>query len=141
MDDLEVQPGVVVPAEELTFTTSRSGGPGGQHVNTTDSRVTVRFNVPGSSVRENIVERWMARLGSQLTTTGDLVLHSDRFRSQQRNKDDVRERLAATLKAALFVEKPRRETRPTRGSQRRRLEKKKARGKKKSLRGRVRRDD
>ncbi len=140
MDDLEVRPGLVIPGGELTFTTSRSGGPGGQHVNTTSSRVTVRFDVLGSSVGEPWVSRWQERLGSRLTSGGELVLHSDRFRSQARNKDDVRERLAATLRSALVVQPPRRDTKPTRGSQRRRLKSKKSRGQTKALRGRVRED-
>ncbi|MEM6927746.1 MAG: alternative ribosome rescue aminoacyl-tRNA hydrolase ArfB [Myxococcota bacterium] len=140
MDDLEVRPGLTIPADELTFTTSRSGGPGGQHVNTTSTKVTVRFDVGNSSVGEPWVSRWKERLASRLTSAGELVLHSDRYRSQSRNKDDVRERLAATLKAALVVQKPRRDTRPTRGSQRRRIEKKKSRGQTKALRGRVRED-
>lgn len=138
--DLEIRPGVVVPGEELTYTTSRAGGPGGQHVNTTESRVTVRFNVPNSSVGEPWVSRWQERLASRLTTAGDLVLHSDRFRSQHDNREDVTERLAATLRAALVVQKPRRDTRPTKGSRRRRLKDKKARGQTKQLRGRVRED-
>ncbi|MEN0061734.1 MAG: alternative ribosome rescue aminoacyl-tRNA hydrolase ArfB [Myxococcota bacterium] len=140
MNDLEIQPGVIIPGHELTFTASRAPGPGGQHVNTTASKVTVRFNVSNSSVRPSIVARWLERLASRLTTDGDLVLHSSRFRSQLRNREDVRDRLAATLKAALVVEKPRRATRPTRGSQRRRVNAKKQRGQKKQLRGRVRED-
>ena len=141
MDDLEVRPGVVVPNDELTFTASRAGGPGGQHVNTTSSRVTVRFNIPRSSVGEPWVSRWLDKLGSRLTTDGDLILHSDRFRSQQRNREDVVERLAATLRAALVVPRARKSTRPTKGSQRRRVDKKKARGHTKQLRGKVRRED
>lgn len=140
MDDLEVKPGVVIPGAELTFSTSRASGPGGQHVNTTDSRVTVRFTPATSSVDERIVARWIERLGPRLTSAGELVLHCDTHRSQLRNREEVRERLAATLRTALHVPKTRRATRPSRGSQRRRIKAKKERGQKKQLRGRVRED-
>ena len=140
MDDLEVQPGVVIPGRELIESHSRASGPGGQHVNTTSSRVTLRWNIAGSEVPERVREKLLERLGRRLTTEGDLIVHADQFRSQLRNREDARERLRATLKAALFEQKARHATRPSRNSQRRRVDAKKRRGQHKKLRGRVRDD-
>ncbi len=140
MDDLEVQPGVVVPGFELTETHSRSGGPGGQHVNTSSTRITLRWNVAESSLRPGVKQRLLEKLGSRLTASGELVIHADEHRSQLRNREEARARLAATVRAALVREKPRQETRPTRSSQRRRVQTKKQRGDTKKLRGRVKED-
>ena len=140
MDDIEVQPGVVIPGDELTETHSRSGGPGGQHVNTSSTRISLRWNLAETRLRPGIKDRLLERLGPRLTQTGELVVHADQHRSQLRNREDARERLAATVRAALVREKPRRETRPTRSSQRRRVNAKKQQGDKKKLRGRVQED-
>ena len=140
MDDLEVQPGVTIPGHELEESHSRSGGPGGQHVNTTSSRVTLRWNLMESSLRDWAKNRLLEKLGDRLTAKGELVVHADTHRSQLRNREEVRERLAATVRAALYRPPPRRATRPSRNSQRRRIAAKKQRGERKKLRGRVRDD-
>ena len=134
--DLEVRPGVVVPAVELVERFSRSSGPGGQSVNTTDSRVELEYDVTTSSALTDTQRaRVVARLGSPV------VVVASEHRSQHRNRVAARERLASRLRDALLPPAPpRRATKPTRGSQRRRLETKKQRGATKSLRGRVRDD-
>ena len=134
--DLEVRPGVVVPAVELVERFSRSSGPGGQSVNTTDSRVELEYDVRTSSALTDTQRaRVVARLGSPV------VVVASEHRSQHRNRVAARERLASRLRDALLPPAPpRRATKPTRGSQRRRLETKKQRGATKSLRGRVRDD-
>ena len=131
--DLEVRPGVVVPAVELVERFSRSSGPGGQSVNTTDSRVELEYDVTTSSALTDTQRaRVVARLGSPV------VVVASEHRSQHRNRAAARERLVEQLRAALAPPPPpRRPTKPTRGSQRRRLEGKKQRGQTKSLRGRV----
>ena len=130
--------GLVVPAAELVERFSRSSGPGGQSVNTTDSRVELEYDVAGSATLTEAQRRQvLRRLGGRLTD-GRLVVDASEHRSQHRNRVAARERLADLLRSALAPPPPtRRPTRPTRGSQRRRLEDKKQRGQTKALRGRV----
>lgn len=143
--DLRVEPGpglpegLTVPAAELVERFSRSAGPGGQSVNTTDSRVELEYDVAASAaLTEAQRVRARQRLGSRLTA-GRLVVDASEHRSQHRNRVAARERLAALLREALAPPPPpRRPTKPTRGSQRRRLEAKRQRAGTKALRGRVR---
>ena len=138
--DLVVPPGpglpdgLVVPATELVERFSRSPGPGGQSVNTTDSRVELEYDVATSAVlTDSQRERLLARLPNATVR----VVASE-HRSQHRNRMAARERLADQLRAALAPPPPpRRPTKPTRGSKQRRLDAKKQRGQTKSLRGRV----
>lgn len=135
-DDLVVRPGVTVPAVELVERFSRSSGPGGQSVNTTDSRVELEYDVLTSTALTDAQRaRVVGRVGSPV------VVVASEHRSQHRNRVAARERLAARLRDALLPPPPpRRPTKPTKGSQRRRIEAKKQRGQTKSLRGRVRDD-
>ena len=146
-EDLAVPPGpgipqgLTIPAAELVERFSRSPGPGGQSVNTADSRVELVFDVGRSTVlTETRRERVRSRLAGRLVDDTIVVVASE-HRSQHRNRVAARERLAALLREALAPPPPsRRPTKPTRGSQRRRLEAKKQRGETKALRGRVRGD-
>ena len=133
--------GLVIPAVELVERFSRSSGPGGQGVNTTDSRVELVYE-PGSSVAltETQRDRVVAGLGPRLVGGRVMVVASE-YRSQLRNRAAARERLADLLRAALAPPPAtRRATRPTRGSQQRRLDGKKRRGELKSGRGRIQPD-
>jgi ribosome-associated protein len=126
--------GLVVPEAELVERFSRSPGPGGQSVNTTDSRVELEYDVATSTALD---EAQRARLVGRLGSPVRIV--ASEHRSQHRNRVAARERLAERLREGLAPPPPpRRPTKPTRGSQRRRLEAKKQRGQTKSLRGRVR---
>ena len=144
-DDLSVTPGpglpqgLTIPAAELVERFSKSAGPGGQSVNTTDSRVELVYDVLGSSaLSDHQRSRALRRLGGQLVD-GRVVVVASEHRSQHRNRVAGRDRLADLLRTALAPPPPpRRPTKPTKGSQRRRLEAKKQRGQTKSLRGRVR---
>ena len=130
--------GLVIPAAELIERFSRSSGPGGQGVNTTDSRVELVFE-PGRSVALTPVqaERLTAAWADDLVNGGLRLVASER-RSQLRNRAAARERLVALIRGGLAPPSPpRRPTRPTRGSQRRRLEAKRRRGQTKSRRGPV----
>jgi len=141
-DDLRVRHDLIIPAAELSWTASRSGGPGGQGVNKLSTRVSLRWNpVRSSALSDELRLRLLERLASRLTRGGDLLLHSDEHRSQLENRLEVRRRLVAVLREALHVERPRRATRPTQGSRRRRVEGKTRRGKTKRLRGRPPTDD
>jgi ribosome-associated protein len=144
-DDLTVPPGpgiptgLTIPAAELVERFSRSPGPGGQSVNTADSRVELVYDVARSTA---LSETRRARVASRLAgrlVDGTVVVVASEHRSQHRNRVAARERLAAVLREALAPPPPpRRPTKPTKGSQRRRLEAKKQRGETKALRGRVR---
>lgn len=136
-DDLVITSRVTLPAGELEFTTSRSSGPGGQHVNTADTRIQVRWNLEASGALTDVQkDRVRQALASRLTTDGDLILASDAHRSQRRNREEVTLRLAELLRQALRPRRPRKKTKPTRASRERRLQEKKRRSQlKKQRRG------
>jgi len=129
--------GVEIPSSELAWRFSRSSGPGGQSVNTADSRVEVSFDVRRSAaLPEPVRERLLTRLSGRLVD-GVLTIAASEYRSQLRNRQAARARLADVLTDASTPPPPRRRaTRPTRGSQERRLAGKKRRGETKSLRRR-----
>ena len=129
--------GVEIPAGELEWWFSRSSGPGGQSVNTADSRVELSFDVGGSAVLpDGIRARLLARLAHRLVG-GVLTIAASEYRSQHRNREAARARLADLLTEASAPPAPkRRATRPTRGSKERRLAGKKRRSETKSLRRR-----
>jgi ribosome-associated protein len=136
--------GFVVPAAELLERFSRSSGPGGQGVNTTDSRVELRWQVLESPALARLSQTQRLRVESVLgdrLVSGEFIIVASEHRSQRQNRVAARNRLAEALRQALLPPPPpRRATRPTRGSQRRRLEAKKQRGQTKSGRGQVRDD-
>ena len=119
---LIVSPSLSLPESELIERFLRADGPGGQHVNRTESAVELRFDVLGSpSLPEEVRARLLARRDRRLTGEGVLVIQGRRFRDQGRNRDDVRERLAELIRAVLLPPKRRVATRPTRASKERRL--------------------
>ncbi len=114
---LRVTPSCVIALDELAWQTTRSGGPGGQHANTSDTRVEVRFNVAESrSLGPRQRARLLERLGPVVRATA-----SD-TRSQARNREVALERLRARLAVGLRVERPRRATKPTKAARARRLD-------------------
>ncbi|MGN6611457.1 MAG: alternative ribosome rescue aminoacyl-tRNA hydrolase ArfB [Angustibacter sp.] len=135
MSGLQVTRTLHVPESELTWRFSRSSGPGGQGVNTTDSRVELAFDVAGSTAlsghqRERVLQRLARRV-----VDGRLVVTASEHRSQLRNRDAAARRMAQLLREALAPDPSRRRpTRPTLGSQRRRLDTKTRRGETKRLR-------
>jgi ribosome-associated protein len=137
--------GFVLPAAELLERFSRSSGPGGQGVNTTDSRVELRWQVLESPALARLSEAQRLRVESAFQdrlVAGALIIVASEHRSQRQNRVAARNRLAEALRQALLPPPPaRRATRPTRGSQRRRLEAKRQRGATKSGRGQVRDED
>ncbi len=132
-------PQFTIPDSELTLSVARSSGPGGQNVNKVNSKVVLRWNlVTSPSVPEAVKARLLARLGPRLTREGELIVASDRYRDQPRNREDCVEKLAALLAEASAIPKHRKKTKPTRGSVRRKREGKSRHSDKKSMRGRVR---
>jgi ribosome-associated protein len=134
---LIVSPSITLPESELFERFLRADGPGGQHVNRTESAVELRFDVIHSpSLPDEIRERLLARRDRRLTGDGILVIQARRFRDQARNRDDVRERLVEIIRSVLVPPKKRLATKPTRASKERRLVGKQQRGKIKQARSR-----
>lgn len=135
--DLDVGAGFVIPAGELGWRFSKSSGPGGQHVNTSDSRVELFWNVASSAVpTDEQKERLAAKLGRRLVG-GVLTVTASEQRSQLRNREIAMEKLAALVAAALAPDAPtRRPSKPTRGSKRRHQAAKQQRSATKSMRRR-----
>lgn len=129
---------IAIPLGELSFRYARSSGPGGQHVQRTETKVELLFDLAGSpSLSEGQRRLAMSRLGSRLDQEGVLHLTSQAGRSQLENRADVLERFQRLLAAALRPPKPRRATRPTAAARQQRLEGKRRRGQAKRMRGRV----
>jgi ribosome-associated protein len=127
---------VNIPLSELVFMASRSSGPGGQHVNTADTRIQVRWNVKESTALNDAERaRLLKELASRLTEAGDLILASDTHRSQRRNREEVTQRLAVLVREALIPPKPRKKTKPTRASREKRLDEKRQKARTKKDRG------
>ena len=134
--DLAIAPGIVIRERELIADAMRAGGPGGQNVNKVSSGVLLRFDLLRSEAFDAAQREWLAqRLASRLTKAGEILIRAVEHREQGRNLDAARERLRALLAAALHRPKPRRATRPTRGSQRRRLSAKRLDSQRKAERG------
>ena len=139
---MEVQPGLTIPDDELTFTATRSGGPGGQHVNKTSSKILLRFDLAGSNAlsvgqKERLKRQLPPRF---LTAAGEVLISSDEHRDQKSNREAAVARLRSILRQGLKRPKRRVATKPTRGSKERRLQGKKETGQRKQQRGEDLRD-
>jgi ribosome-associated protein len=139
---VRITPEIVIPVAELEFRASRASGPGGQGVNTTDSRVELRFDVAGSpSLPPEAKARALRRLGPRLDSGGVLRVVAQARRSQLANRRAALERFAELLTAALHTPRPRRPTRPSRAAEAQRVEAKRRRSATKRLRRPPRSED
>ena len=129
IEDLFIQEGVTIPGRELLFQSSLSGGPGGQHVNKTHSRITLRWHVDSSEALSEAQRTYLRqRLANRISKTGYVVVHCGLHRQQHRNKMGAIAQLKALLLRGLHREKKRKATQPTRSSQIKRVQGKKKRG-------------
>ncbi len=123
---LEISDPVRIPDEEFSWSFVRAGGPGGQNVNKVASKAVLRWNIAASpSLPEDIKARLQKQQRHRITNDGDLLLSSQRYRDQERNRLDCLEKLAEMLRAAATAPKVRRQTKPSRASRERRLAAKK----------------
>jgi ribosome-associated protein len=126
---LEVAPGWSIPSEDIVLSFVRSSGPGGQNVNKVASKVELRFSLSSSAaLSPGQKRRLMAAFPSHVTSAGDFLLSSDRFRSRLSNERDVLERLAEMLRSVRFAPARRVATKPSRAAKKRRVAAKRARG-------------
>ncbi len=135
--DIVINRGLTIPAAEITFRFSTSSGPGGQHANKSETRVTLLFDVAGSpSLTEAQRTRIQQRLESRLDSAGVLQISAQESRSQHKNRETAVARFQSLLAAALVPRKTRRKTHPSRAAQEKRIKAKKRRGQIKRDRGR-----
>jgi len=139
---IPIAPGTAIPASEIRFEFTRSGGPGGQNVNKVSTRVELHFNVRNSSgLDDRQKERIHAALAGRIDGDGVLRLASQESRSQWRNREDVLEKFVQLISAAITPKKKRRPTAPSRTSKEKRFRAKQTRATKKRMRGRVNPED
>jgi ribosome-associated protein len=137
MRDLDLGNGIIVPAEMLRAVASRSSGPGGQHVNKTETRVTIELPIDALPLPDEQKSRIHQRLATRINREGILRVTSQAERSQIANRDHALERMEELLRDALKERKKRGRTKIPKVEKRKRLEEKKKRGEKKRLRGKV----
>lgn len=132
---LRVNHRIQIPFTEFDFSFSRSGGPGGQNVNKVNSKVTLRWNIAKSpTLPGDVRERFVQKNRRRITIDGDFVMHSERYRDQGRNVADCLEKLRELLLEVAVAPKKRKPTKPTKGSQERRLKEKRAASERKARR-------
>jgi ribosome-associated protein len=134
---LQITQRVSIPEHEIVMEAVRSQGAGGQNVNKVASAIHLRFDIPASSLPDDYKTRLLALNDRRITGDGVLIIKAQRHRTQERNQEDALERLRLLVQSVAVVQKARKATKPTRGSQQRRLESKSKRSKIKALRGRA----
>jgi ribosome-associated protein len=138
---LRITGNVVIPESELEVTAIRSQGAGGQNVNKVASAIHLRFDIPSSSLPDNIKQRLMALNDRRISSDGVLVIKAQRYRTQEKNRADALSRLQSLVRSVLVTRRKRIPTRATAASKARRLDSKTRRGQHKRLRGRVTGDE
>ena len=134
---LQISNTITIPDTELDISAIRAQGSGGQNVNKVASAVHLRFDIQASSLPSFYKERLLKLKDRRISRDGIIIIKAQRFRSQDKNRDDALDRLRELIKNAAVTQKARRATKPTLGSQKRRLKQKEQRGKTKSLRGKI----
>jgi ribosome-associated protein len=134
---LKISQSVSIPVDEIEISAIRAQGSGGQNVNKVSSAIHLRFDIKASSLPEFYKQRLLSLKDRRITKEGVIVIKAQKFRTQEKNREDALERLQELIKSATVVQRARKPTKATRTSQKRRLDSKAKQGKKKALRGRI----
>jgi len=134
---LQISRNVAIPDEEIDLSAIRAQGAGGQNVNKVSSAIHLRFDINASSLPDDYKQRLLALRDRRISKEGVIIIKAQQYRTQEKNRQAALERLQELIKTVSVVPKSRKPTRPTKNSQKRRMDSKTQRGKTKQLRGRV----
>ncbi len=134
---LRISSNTVIPDDEIELSPIRAQGAGGQNVNKVSSAIHLRFDIQASSLPDFYKQRLLALSDQRISNDGIIVIKAQKFRTQEKNREDALYRLQLLIKNAAITQKTRRPTKPTKASQKRRMDSKNKRGKTKQLRGKV----
>jgi len=134
---LEISSNISIPDNEIEISAIRAQGSGGQNVNKVSSAIHLRFDILASSLSGFYKQRLLATRDKRITKEGVIIIKAQQFRTQEKNRENALERLKEIIKAVTVIQKVRRPTKPSRNSQKRRMDSKTKHSKTKALRGRV----
>jgi len=138
---LKISKDIIIAEHEIEFSAIRAQGAGGQNVNKVSTAVHLRFDIKKSGLPAEVKQRLLTQTDRRISQAGIVIIKAQQYRSQEKNREAARQRLAELIRKAIAIPKKRRPTKPTIGSQKRRLDQKSLRGRAKALRGKVKGED